>query len=410
MDFEALFSADARVMQPSLIRRLTGLVNQPDVISFAAGSPSAETFPYSRLTEIYHDLATVEKGRLFQYSVTRGNAELVEAVRERTARVQGVAASADETMIVSGSQQGLDFIGRVLLDPGDAAFVEKPSFPGGIDTFATYRARLFGVTSHDDGMDAEDLARRVREARAAGHRPKLVYVIPNFQNPSGRLWSLERRRALLEVARAENLLIVEDDAYGELYFDGVTTEQRSRLKALDPEAPILYMSTYSKTLAAGLRVAWIMGPAPVISRLVLAKEVGDLCTSTLSQKLTLEFLRRGWMDEHLPGVRAFYQHKAQLVDAALHKHFRGLGRWTPPRGGLFVWVELESAYAIDTWPVLEASVAEDKVAFIPGKPFFVGGVGRHCLRLSYSNVTDDNIDKGLEKLSRRLRAARESVV
>ena len=409
MDFDALFSADARVLRPSLIRRLTGLVNQPDVISFAAGSPSAETFPHRTLTEIFDDLVAVEKGRLFQYSVTRGNAELLEAVRERTARVQGVTASADETMIVSGSQQGLDFIGRVLLDPGDAVFVESPSFPGGIDTFASYRARLFGVRSCDDGMDAEDLARQVRTARAAGHRPKLVYVIPNFQNPSGRLWSLERRRELIEVARAEDLLIVEDDAYGELYFEGVTPERTQRLKALDPEAPILYMSTFSKSLAAGLRVAWIMGPAEILRLLVLAKEVGDLCSSTLSQKLTLEFLRRGCMDEHLPGVRAFYQRKARLLDDALHAKFEDLARWTPPQGGLFLWLELRDR-GVDTLPVLEASIAEDRVAYIPGKPFFVDDGGAHCLRLSYSNVSDDNIEIGLEKLSRRLRGATEPAV
>ncbi len=402
MDFAALLSADSAVMQPSLIRRMTGLVNQPGVISFAAGSPSAQTFPHEQLAEIFNELVASEKGGLFQYSVTRGNAALIAAVRERTARVQGVAAADEETMLTSGSQQALDLIGRVLLDPGDAVFAETPSFPGGVDAFRNYRARLFGVACDDDGMIVEDLAQKLREARASGNRPKLVYVIPNFQNPSGRVWSLERRQGLIELARAENLLIVEDDAYGELYFEGAG--DLSRLKALDPEAPILYMSTFSKILAAGLRVAWLMGPPTIIRQITLAKETADLCTSTLSQKLILGFLQRGLMEPQVAAARQFYQAKALLMQAGLAQNFQDIGRWTAPRGGLFLWVELFDK-TIDTLPLFEQSVAEDKVAFIPGKPFFVDGTGLHCLRLSYSNVTDHNIGTGLETLGRRLRAA-----
>lgn len=402
MDLASLFSADSQVMQPSLIRRMTGLVNQPGVISFAAGSPSAQTFPHERLTEIFDQLVAEQKGMLFQYSVTKGNAQLIEAVRARTERVQRVAAAEPETMLVSGSQQGLDLIGRVLLDPGDAVFAETPSFPGGVDAFRNYRARLFGVACDDDGMVIEDLAEKIRQARASGNRPKLIYVIPNFQNPSGRVWSLERRQALIELAADESLLIVEDDAYGEIFFEGAG--ELPRLKALDPTAPILYMSTFSKILAAGLRVAWIMGPAEIVRRLILAKETADLCTSTLSQKLILGFLERGWMESQVETARAFYQGKARLMQEGLSRHFEGIGRWTPPRGGLFLWVELFDK-SIDTLPLLETSVAQDGVAFIPGKPFFVDGSGSHCLRLSYSNVTDDNIGLGLEKLSGRLRRA-----
>jgi 2-aminoadipate transaminase len=402
MDFASLLSADSAVMQPSLIRRMTGLVNQPGVISFAAGSPSAQTFPHEQLAGIFNELVATEKGGLFQYSVTRGNAALIEAVRERTARVQGVSAADEETMLTSGSQQALDLIGRVLLDPGDAVFAETPSFPGGVDAFRNYRARLFGVACDDDGMIVEDLAEKLREARASGNRPKLVYVIPNFQNPSGRVWSLERRHGLIELARAENLLIVEDDAYGELFFEGAG--DLSRLKALDPEAPILYMATFSKILSAGLRVAWLMGPAAIIRQITLAKETADLCTSTLSQKLILGFLQRGLMEPQVAAARRFYQAKALLMQAGLEKNFSDIGRWTSPRGGLFLWVELFDK-TIDTLPVFEQSVAEDKVAFIPGKPFFVDGKGLHCLRLSYSNVTDHNIGTGLETLGRRLRAA-----
>jgi 2-aminoadipate transaminase len=403
MNSEALLSADARVMRSSLIRQLTGLVNQPDVISFAAGSPSAATFPHEQLTTLYNELAAKEKGRLFQYSVTRGAPELIEAVRERSARAQGIEATTPETILVSGSQQGLDFVGRVLLDPGDAVFVELPNFIGATSAFENFRARVFGIKRDEEGMDLDDLRGRIAEARAAGNRPKFVYVIPNFQNPSGAVWSQQRREALLEAAREEDLLIFEDDAYGELYFSGVDPAGLRAIKSRDADNHVLYMGTFSKILAAGLRVAWIHGPAPIIRRIELAKETGDLCSSTLSQKLVLEYLRRGWLEPHLDEVRTFYEGKACLMQRSLDKHFSPLAEWNRPCGGLFLWVELRSQ--IDCLPLLHEAVGSEKVAFIPGQPFFLDGSGASSLRLSYSNVTDENIDIGLEKLSRLISAA-----
>ena len=403
MDAADYLSADARVMRSSLIRQLTGLVNRADVVSFAAGSPNAETFPHQELAEIFDELVERERGRLFQYSVTRGAPELIEAVRERSARVAGVRASAAQTILLSGSQQGLDFAGRVLLDPGDAVFVELPNFIGATAAFENFRARVAGVRRDSEGMDVEDLRRRVDEARAAGARPKFVYVIPNFQNPSGAVWSAARRRELLAAAAELDLLVFEDDAYGELYFSGVDREALRPMAADDPDGRVLYMGTFSKILAAGLRVAWLHGPEEIVRRIELAKETGDLCTSTLSQKLVLEYLRRGALEAHLDEVRAFYERKAALLDAALSRHFAGLARWRPARGGLFQWVELDAA--IDTVPLLHAALEREKVAFIPGAPFFVDGSGARTLRLSYSNVTDQNIELGLERLARLTREA-----
>jgi 2-aminoadipate transaminase len=403
MNPEALLSADARVMRSSLIRQLTGLVNRPDVISFAAGSPSAATFPYEQLTVLFQELVAREKGRLFQYSVTRGAPELIEAVCERSGRVQGIDVSAKETILVSGSQQGLDFVGRVLLDPGDAVFVELPNFIGATSAFENFRARSFGVKHDEGGMDLDHLRGRIAEARSAGNRPKLVYVIPNFQNPSGAVWSQERREGLLELAREEDLLIFEDDAYGELYFSGVDAGCLRSIKSRDDGGQVLYMGTFSKILAAGLRVAWIHGPEAIVRRIELAKETGDLCSSTVSQKLVLEYMRHGWLESHLENVRTFYEQKASLMQRSLECHFPGLAKWNRPQGGLFLWVDLLKE--IDTLPMLRESVEADKVAFIPGQPFFVDGSGANSLRLSYSNVTDENIEIGLEKLSRRIAAA-----
>jgi 2-aminoadipate transaminase len=403
MAFEEFLSADAGVMRSSLIRQLTGLVNRPDVISFAAGSPNAETFPHEQLTEIYNRLVSSEKGKIFQYSVTRGNAALIEAVRKHTRQVKGFEAAAEETILVSGSQQGLDLIGRVLLDPGDAVFVELPNYIGASAAFENFRARLVGVKKTETGMDLEDLARRVREIRGEGVRTKFIYVIPNFQNPSGHTWSQEKRRGLLEIARREDLLIVEDDAYGEVYFSGVDPAELKPVKALDEDGRVIYMSTFSKILAPGLRMAWIEGPREVVRRIELAKEACDLCSCTLSQRLILEFLNRGLLAEHVARVRAFYERKCGLMQQALERHFSPLARWSRPRGGLFLWVEL--LRAIDTLPLLRQAVENEKVAFIPGQPFFVDGSGSNTLRLSFSNVSDENINIGLERISRLIAAA-----
>ncbi len=401
MSAEKFLSAGARRMRSSLIRQLTGLVNRPDVISFAAGSPNAATFPHERFREIYNDLAAREGGRVFQYSVTRGNAQLIRAVCGRSREIKSIAASPEETILVSGSQQGLDFVGRVLLDPGDAVFVELPSFIGATAAFENLGARLFGVRCDEDGMDIEHLTWQATAARKQGLTPKFAYVIPNFQNPSGRVWPRTRRRELYAAAAREDLLIFEDDAYGELYFEDVSAADLLPIKALDEDGRAIYMSTFSKILAPGLRVAWIHGPEEIVRRIEFCKETGDLCTATLSQRIALEFLRGGWMPAQTDHVRAFYAGKAAKMRAAMAAHFDGLAQWTRPRGGLFLWARLLAA--VDTLPLLHESVARDKVAFIPGAPFFVDGSGSDALRLSFSNVSDENMELGLSRLSRRIR-------
>jgi 2-aminoadipate transaminase len=247
-------------------------------------------------------------------------------------------------------------------------------------------------------MDLDDLRRKLQWAREQGARPKFVYVIPNFQNPSGHTWTPQNRQALMRLASTEDLLIFEDDAYGEIYFSGVEPAILQPLKALDQDNRVIHMSTFSKILAPGLRVAWLAGPAEIVRRIELAKETADLCTSTLSQRLALEFLRRAWMEAHIGRVRQFYERKCDLMQAALERHFGGLARWNRPRGGLFLWIELLDP--VDTLPLLRQAVEQGKVAFIPGQPFFVDGSGSNTLRLSFSNVSDENIDIGLERISR----------
>lgn len=403
MELDGLLSADARVMRSSLIRQLTGLVNQPEIISFAAGSPNAQAFPHEALRQIFNDLVDREQGRVFQYSVTRGNPRLIRAVQERDRDLKGLAVAGKETILTSGSQQGLDFVARVLLDPGDAVFVEAPSYVGAMAAFENFRAKLFGVDCDQAGMDLEHLAARLAEARAEGRACKLVYVVPNFQNPAGTVWTQARRGELYDLACREGLLIFEDDAYGELYFAGVAPRQLRPIKAVDESGRVLYMSTFSKILAPGLRVAWIHGPEAIVRRIEFCKETGDLCTSTPSQRLILEFLERGLMVDQAKLVRRFYAAKAAAMQTALDSYFGDLARWRPARGGLFQWLEL--AAGIDALSLLRSSIDQDRVAFIPGAPFFCSGAGSNTLRLSFSNVKDENIDIGLSRLSRRIRQA-----
>ena len=403
MDGERLLSRNARAMRSSLIRQLTGLVNRPDVISFAAGSPNAGTFPHEQLRQIHNDLVDRERGGVFQYSVTRGNGRLIAAVRDRDRRLKGVRLGSAGTLVVSGSQQGLDLVARVLLDPGDAVFVETPSFIGAMASFENVGAKLFEVRCDRQGMDPTHLAARVAEARSLGHPCKLAYVIPNFQNPAGSLWSRQRRREVCAAASQAGLLVLEDDAYGELYFDGVDSADLAPLKAVPDSSHVLYLSTFSKILAPGLRVAWVHGPEPVLRRMEYCKEAADLCTSTLGQRLVLEFLRRGWMPAQVGRVRAFYSAKSRVLKAALGENFGRLARWRMARGGLFQWLDLPEG--VDALALLHASLEADKVAFIPGAPFFAGKPRPNSLRLSFSNVEDESIGVGLSRLSRRVRQA-----
>ena len=403
MNPDEMLSRDARVMRSSLIRQLTGLVNQPNVISFAAGSPNAQTFPHEKLRQILHDLVERERGHVFQYSVTRGNAELIKAVCERDRSLKDIESTPAETLLASGSQQGLDFVARVLLDPGDAVFVETPSFIGAMSSFENFRAKLFAVECDEDGMDLGHLARRIAEARSQGRRCKLIYVVPNFQNPAGTVWSQARRRALCDLSRQEGIVVLEDDAYGELYFDGVDPQALAAIKSCADSGHVIYVSTFSKILAPGLRVAWMHGPAEIIQRIEYCKETGDLCTPTLSQRLVLEFLERGWMPAQAALARDFYTAKARTMQTALREHFSGLARWRAARGGLFQWLDLPEG--IDALGLLHDSLEQDQVAFIPGGPFFAEAGRSNALRLSFSNVRDENIDIGLSRLSRRIRQA-----
>ncbi|HOS99485.1 MAG TPA: PLP-dependent aminotransferase family protein [Acidobacteriota bacterium] len=391
-DFDRLFSRGARAMQPSPIRRMAGLINQPGVISFAGGVPNPATFPDADLKRIMDDIVETDGYQIFQYGVTRG----LEAFRQQLVTMlagRGIRAADDGLMVTSGSQQGLELLSRVLLDPGDVVLVELPSYIGALACFRNTLAEMVGVAQDADGIVPEELERTIAALRGAGRTIKLLYVIPNFQNPSGITITPARRAAVLELARAHGILVVEDDPYGELYFPGVTPESLRAMRALPGGEEVVYLSSFSKVVSPGLRTAFMAAPPPVIRMLELAKQAADLCSSSLDQRLVYEYCKRGLYDRHLAEVRRFYAAKCEVMLAALDRHMPAEIAWTRPRGGMFVWLTLPAG--LDAEPLAVEAVQTLKVAFIHGAPFFVNGAGRNTLRLTFAKEDAAKIEEGI---------------
>ena len=396
--FDRHFSASARGMRFSAIRRMSAIIERPGVISFAPGQPSPETFPVEAFQEMVREIIARDSAAAFQYILTRGVGALVAAVGEY-ARAKGMAASAAVTILTEGSQQGLDLLTRVLVDPGDVVLVELPSYIGATAAFRAAQARMVGVRLDDDGLDLDDLRRRHGEARAAGHAVKFLYVVPSFQNPSGISHSLEKRRGLLALAGELDLLVVEDDPYGDLYFEG---EPLPTLKSLDREGRVVYLSSFSKILAPGLRTAFVLGPEDLRAKVEIAKQSANLCGSGLDQRIILACLQRGLIEEQKARIRPYYRTKRDAMLAALQAGMPRGVRWTRPGGGLFVWVTLPEGMDAET--LIEAAVAEG-VAYVPGGSFFVDGTGANTMRLTFAKETAEDIALGVRRLAKVVTAA-----
>jgi 2-aminoadipate transaminase len=395
IDYKAHLSRLALTLRPNAIRNLTKLLGQREVISLAAGAPSDETFPIEELAEIAAQVIR-DRGRFaLQYGPTRGQSSLVEEV-VRIMRSRGIEGSAhNEIVMTTGSQQGLDLISRILIDPGDVVLVELPSYIGGLIALHNAGADMRGVRQDHGGIVLDDLVERIDEMVSAGRRVKCIYTIPNFQNPSGVSIEPDRRQALVEIAKRYDLLIIEDDAYYELYFPDGGTRPRP-LASLDPSRTI-YLSSFSKVLAPGIRCAWLRAPEHIAERIEVAKEGADLSSSILDQNIVGEALRRGLIDRRLPAIREFYRVRCNAMLEALGRlEILGLS-WTVPSGGFFVL--LHSPPGFDAEARLEEAI-KGGVAYVPGRPFFVDGGGINALRLAFSKETPERIAEGIDRLGR----------
>jgi 2-aminoadipate transaminase len=356
-------------------------------------------FPWDHLQAVTAELLASRDGNTLQYGATRGYRPLVEQVIALLAG-RGVATGADEVIITTGSQQGLDLSGRALIDPGDVVLVELPTYSGAIAAFHNLQAELVGVPQDRDGLSIDGLDETMVRLSAEGKQPRFVYVTPNFQNPAGMLMSLARRQALLEAAARHDLLILEDDPYGSLYFEDTTTLEETRpIKADDAAGRVVYLGSISKTLVPGFRVAWMVAPPVIAQRVELAKQATDLCSGVFDQRVVHACLERGVVQAIAPTLRAHYQAKRTAMESALADAMQGRVRWAPPRGGFFLWAEFPEG--IDDRTLFTHAVAE-RVSFVIGSAFFVDGGGHRFARLSFSNPSPDRIREGVARLQRAL--------
>jgi len=386
-------------MRSSAVRELLKLTELPDVISFAGGLPAPETFPVDRFAEAFNKVMADHGARALQYGTTEGYTPLREMIARRSTRY-GINIELDNVLITSGSQQALDLIGKVFINPGDHILVERPTYLGALQAWNAYQAEYVSADIDDDGYVTASLDARIRTG------PKFIYALPNFQNPSGVTMSQARRQALIELADHYGVPILEDDPYGQLRYEG---EHVPPIVHLDSQfrstngarysGNVIYLSTFSKTLSPGIRLGWIVAPVEVIQKLVQAKQGTDLHTSTINQLVAYEVASGGFLDHHVKTIRAVYRERRDTMLAALAREFPAGITWTKPQGGLFLWLTFPEW--MDAADVLKAAI-EQKVAFVPGASFFADGTGQHTARLNFSNATPERIDEGVCRLARCL--------
>lgn len=401
------YAARTSGMQSSAIREILKITQKPEVISFAGGLPAPELFPTDRILEATERVIKLHGEQALQYSLTEGFPLLRELVVRHLAS-HGVDYNIKNVLITSGSQQALDLIGKIMIDPGDKIAVEEPTYLGALQAWNAYQAQYLTVATDDDGMrmDALDKVLKTREA-------KFIYALPNFQNPTGRSMPMERRTALLGLSEKYGVPIVEDDPYGQLQYEG---EQLPPLIALDAQKQpgngthrfingnVIYLGTFSKTLCPGFRVAWLVAPEDVVARLVQAKQGADLHTSSFTQMVAYETARNGFLEEHVEEIRRVYRERRDLMLDLFDELMPPGITWTRPHGGLFLWVTLPDG--MNSAELLEKAVKEN-VAFVPGSPFYAHGGGENTLRINFSNATSEQIRLGIERLARVIRAEME---
>lgn len=386
-------------MGSSVIRELLKLTESPEIISFAGGLPAPDVFPVDEFRAACDVVLSEVGAQALQYSTTEGYLPLREMIARHTARY-GIKVSPDNIMITSGSQQALDLIGKVFVNRGDRILVEEPTYLGALQAWNAYGAEYVTVRMDDDGMITEELEAALRSG------PKFIYVLPNFQNPTGVTLSMERRHRLIELADRYGVPIIEDDPYGQLRYEGenlpsvVSLDGKSRENG-DPEyrGNVIYLSTFSKTLAPGLRLAWVVAPSEVIRKLVQAKQGADLNTAAFTQMVAYEVARGGFLDRHIWHIRRVYGERRDIMLESMEKYFPVSCKWTHPQGGLFLWGIMPEY--LNATEVFKFAV-QKKVAFVPGQSFFARGGGLNTMRLNFSNASPDSIRTGIARLGETL--------
>ena len=391
--YAGLFAERTRVMRSSAMRDLMAVTAQPGVISLAGGLPDTSTFPPKAFAAQMTRIAQESAAEALQYGPTEGFRETVDCIVE-VMGAEGMLPDPEDVIVTTGGQQAIDLLCKALVDPGDAVICEAPTYPGAIPVFCSYQAETIQIECDGEGMRIDELEAALERLDSEGRRPKFVYSVPTFQNPAGVTMSLERRRRLVELARARELLVVEDNPYGLLRFGG---EPLPPLYQLDGGDFVIYIGTFSKILSPGIRLGWAVTPPPVMEKVVLGKQAADLCTSTLTQYFVREYFRDGRWREYVESLIDIYRDRRDAMVEALGRYFPPQATWTEPEGGLFIWATLPEY--IDTTDLLAKALRED-VAFVPGQAAYVDGRGRNSMRLNFSAGDEDEIREGIRRIGK----------
>ncbi|HYX78422.1 MAG TPA: PLP-dependent aminotransferase family protein [Solirubrobacterales bacterium] len=395
--YAGLFAQRTRAMRSSAMRDLMAITARPEVISLAGGLPDTSTFPPESFAAQMTRIAQESAAEALQYGPTEGFEAMKAAVRGVMA-AEGMAPDPEDIIITTGGQQAIDLIAKTLVDPGDPVICEAPTYPGAVPVFCSYQADMYQVEIDDVGMKVDELEELLDRLETEGRRPKFVYTVPSFQNPAGVSLSAERRRRLVELARRRELLIVEDNPYGLLRYEG---DPQPPLYLLDGGDYVVYVGTLSKILSPGIRLGWAVAPPPVMEKIVLGKQATDLCTSTLAQYFALEYFGEDRWREYIDSLRDIYRSRRDAMLEALDRHFPEQATWTRPGGGLFVWATLP-AY-IDTSDLLAKALREN-VAFVPGAAAYLeGDRGTSSMRLNFSGSSEDEIREGIRRIGKVVR-------
>lgn len=391
MKFDDLYADRVSRMKTSEIRELLEISQQPGVISFAGGLPNPDAFPTEQIREIINKILDEEGAKALQYGPTAGLREFREEIVRYVGK-SGIKASLENVLITVGSQQALDIIGRIFINEGDIILVGLPTYLGAINAFLAYGAKLVGIPLDENGIKVDLLEEKIKELKKKGEKIKIIYTIPTFQNPAGVELSEDRRKRMAEIAEEHNLIIVEDEPYEKLRFEG---------EALKPikfySNNVVYMATFSKILAPGFRLAYVVAPEKIAKKMIIAKQSMDLCTPTFTQLIAYYYIKNGYIEKHIPRIIEMYKRKRDIMLDALEKYFPPNCKWTKPRGGMFLWVELpEKISSIEMFK----DAIKEKVAYVHGRAFNVNGRGENTMRLNFTNPKDELIEEGIKRLAK----------
>jgi len=381
-------------MKSSAMRDLMAVTARPEVISLAGGLPDTSSFPPETFAAIAQRIARESCAKALQYGPTEGLAETKECIAQVMHADGGMRIDPDHLIVTTGGQQVIDLVTKTLIDPGDVIVAEAPTYPGAVPTFSSYQADVVQIEMDADGMRIDLLEERLAELEREGRRPKFIYTVPSFQNPAGVTMSLERRRRLVELAAEREILVLEDNPYGLLRYEG---QPLPPLYALDGGVYVMYLGTFSKILSPGIRLGWVVAPAPVLEKINLGKQAADLCTSTLSQLMVQAYFEEARWHDYVESLTEIYRARRDSMLDALAEFFPPEAEWTRPAGGLFIWATLPDY--IDTTDLL-ARALRDNVAFVPGEAAYLDGRGRNAMRLNFSASDDEAIREGIRRIGK----------